>query len=382
MSLGIYVTLLMGKDTLEPASVLLMNSLQSVSVTTSDKDQNGFQLTFLAGRCGVDDMDDYPLLKEKAINLFNRVRILVSFGADPKVLIDGIITHHQLNPSKEAGKTTLTLTGKDLSVMMDLEEKIKSFESRSEDNIVEEIINEYSSIGLKAKIVKHDNMQASSSDNIIRSQRTTNLKYIRQLANKFGYVFYIENTDDDPQNNIAYFGPAKWEEEEQKTLSFNMGEFTNLTSISFSLDALQQGNIEGKTQNTEDGNIEDIPKVKSSREKLALYSIAYLCSDVKIVKLPSQKSGVSQTDVNTMAQKEADNASSSAVTATGEIDSLQYKTVLKARHKVALRGVGHLYNGLYYVNTVTHKLEKGSYKQSFTLTREGLGSTIEKVDKL
>ncbi|MCL2869061.1 MAG: hypothetical protein FWF27_06475 [Candidatus Bathyarchaeota archaeon] len=382
MSLGIYVTLLMGKDTLEPASVLLMNSLQSVSVTTSDKDQNGFQLTFLAGRCGVDDMDDYPLLKEKAINLFNRVRILVSFGAASKVLIDGIITHHQLNPSKEAGKTTLTITGKDLSVMMDLEEKIKSFESRSEDSIVEEIIKEYSSLGLKAKIIKHDNMQAASPDNIIRSQRTTDLKYIRQLATKFGYVFYIENTDDDPQNNIAYFGPTNWEEvEKQKALSFNMGEFTNLNSINFSLDALQQGNIEGKTQNTENGSIEDTPKVKSSREKLALQSISDLCSDIKIVKLP-QKSGASQTDVTTMAQKEADNASSDAVTATGEIDSLQYKDVLKARHLVALRGVGHLYNGLYYVKTVTHKLEKGSYKQSFTLSREGLGSTIEEVKKL
>jgi hypothetical protein len=38
--------------------------------------------------------------------------------------------------------------------------------------------------------------------------------------------------------------------------------------------------------------------------------------------------------------------------------------------------VGFNYDGLYYVKSVTHKINMGDYKQSFTITREGLGSTV------
>jgi hypothetical protein len=41
---------------------------------------------------------------------------------------------------------------------------------------------------------------------------------------------------------------------------------------------------------------------------------------------------------------------------------------------VGLRGAGHSFDGLYYVKSVTHNIRRGEYKQSFTLTREGLGA--------
>jgi hypothetical protein len=37
------------------------------------------------------------------------------------------------------------------------------------------------------------------------------------------------------------------------------------------------------------------------------------------------------------------------------------------------------YDGLYYVKTVTHEIERGSYKQSFSLARNGLVSTFPTV---
>jgi hypothetical protein len=64
------------------------------------------------------------------------------------------------------------------------------------------------------------------------------------------------------------------------------------------------------------------------------------------------------------------------VTVTGDLDAVTYGTLLQVRGVVTLRGVGFNYDGLYYVKSVTHKINKGDYKQSFTITREGLGSTI------
>ena len=53
---------------------------------------------------------------------------------------------------------------------------------------------------------------------------------------------------------------------------------------------------------------------------------------------------------------------------------LRYGRVLKARQLVGVRGAGMAFDGLYYVKSVTHTIKRGEYKQSFTLTRNGLVS--------
>jgi hypothetical protein len=64
--------------------------------------------------------------------------------------------------------------------------------------------------------------------------------------------------------------------------------------------------------------------------------------------------------------------SADAVTGNGTLDVSRYGRVLRSRMLVGVRGAGITYDGLYYVNTVTHTLKHGEYKQSFTLSRDGL----------
>ena len=47
---------------------------------------------------------------------------------------------------------------------------------------------------------------------------------------------------------------------------------------------------------------------------------------------------------------------------------------------MAVRGAGITYDGFYYVKSVTHNLKRGEYKQDFTLTRNGLVSTVSTVN--
>jgi hypothetical protein len=46
---------------------------------------------------------------------------------------------------------------------------------------------------------------------------------------------------------------------------------------------------------------------------------------------------------------------------------------------VGLRGAGLTNDGLFYVKSVSHSIRRGEYKQRFTLTREGTGTTIPMV---
>jgi hypothetical protein len=65
-------------------------------------------------------------------------------------------------------------------------------------------------------------------------------------------------------------------------------------------------------------------------------------------------------------------ATSDAVSGSGSLNTLRYGRILKARQLVGVRGAGATYDGMYYVKTVTHNIKRGEYKQSFTLSRDGL----------
>jgi hypothetical protein len=67
------------------------------------------------------------------------------------------------------------------------------------------------------------------------------------------------------------------------------------------------------------------------------------------------------------------------LTASGELDAFRYGSVLTARSLVGVRGAGDACDGVYYVRSVTHTIETGSWRQKFELVREGLGSTVPVV---
>ena len=92
-----------------------------------------------------------------------------------------------------------------------------------------------------------------------------------------------------------------------------------------------------------------------------------------------RQTGLNAMQANARAQGEMDRSNDEVVTATGELDATRYGDLLKPRSLVGLRGVGLLHDGFYYVKQVTHSVSRGSYKQRFTLAREGLGTTTPVV---
>jgi hypothetical protein len=95
--------------------------------------------------------------------------------------------------------------------------------------------------------------------------------------------------------------------------------------------------------------------------------------------IPQGIEGLNQSQAKTQAQAITDASLDKVVTARGELDTLSYGGLLQARSLVGLRGAGDSYDGLYYVKSVTHRLQPGKYAQNFTLTREGLGAIAPAV---
>lgn len=376
MHSGLSLTLLIGKKVPAPASTLLLDALQEVEVSSSDGEHDGFKIVFNAGRSGSADASDYPLLNSPLLKLFNRVIIMVSFGVVPKVLIDGILAHQQLNPSPEPGKSTITVIGEDISVLMDLKEKTETFPGQTDVAKVTRIIGAYSQYGLKPDVVTPASMEVPLEVNTVTSQRNTDLAYLRNLAKEYAHVFYIEPTDA-PGVNTAYWGPSIRSGAPQKAITFNMGPFTNAVSINFQNDALAQTSVGGKIQDPITGAKFEIPSLPSSLPSLSGQPSAGI-NEENQKSMELRESGLSVTQMLIKAQS-GTNESSDSVTVTGELDSMRYGDVLHARRLVGLRGVGKSYDGYYYVKKVVHTIVRGEYKQHFTLTRSGVRSTTSTV---
>jgi len=60
------------------------------------------------------------------------------------------------------------------------------------------------------------------------------------------------------------------------------------------------------------------------------------------------------------------------ISGSGSLDVMQYGQPLRARALVGVRGAGMSYDGLYYVDSVSHNIKRGEYKQNFSLSRDGL----------
>jgi hypothetical protein len=236
-TLGIRLILLVGGTVPLPASYAVTSALSSLHVTNDSESGDGFQMTFTLGK---DRVVDYGLL-DGTLNPFNRVIIGVLIGVLPEVLIDGIITHHQVTPSNEPGMSTLTVTGKDVSVMLDLEEKNEKFENQPDSVIAMRLIGQYAQYGLIPQATP--TLDIPLMIDRIPRQQETDLRFIQRLARRNGYVFYIEPLTFGV--NTAYWGPENRLGLPQPALTLNMGHVTNLTSLNFSHDAMAPVSTEG-----------------------------------------------------------------------------------------------------------------------------------------
>ena len=193
--LGVRLQLLIGPTLPLPAPYPVVDALLSLEVTNKDRERDGFQMNFSLGK---DSLLDYGLLLSGLFDPPSRVIIMDFIGVAPQVLIDGIITNHQVVPSHEPGRSTLIVTGEDISLMLDLEEKSTTHPNQSDSVIVTKLIASNATYGLVPNVTPTTDVPMETDR--VPTQQGTDLAYIQQLARRNGFVFYIEPTPDPAVN--------------------------------------------------------------------------------------------------------------------------------------------------------------------------------------
>ena len=358
--LGIRLVVLVGDTVPLPAPYEVTSALQQVEVTNDSGPGDGFQMTFSLARGG---LADYGLIQNGTVDPMKRIVLAVLLGATPEVLIDGVVTHHQFNPGNQPGQATLTVTGRDLTALLDLVEKNESYPNQSDFLIATRVLASYANYGIVPRPTPTTDVPIMLQR--IPRQQETDLQFLQRLAQRNGFVFYLEPLTFGVSQ--AYFGPENRLGLPQPALSVNLGATTNVKSISFTNDALSLVSSHGVFLDPSTKLSIPIPALPS----LKVPPLAARPATPNRIRLERATANQSLATAATTALASVTNAPA-PLTAEGEVDVVRYGSVLRARRLVGVRGVGLTYNGFWYVRRVTHTITpRGQYSQRFQLSREG-----------
>src|SRR5215472_12255899 len=358
----------------------VMDALSEVEVKVVDVGQSGFKLTFSIDKQS--PLQILFLLTGGMPLLFMRVVIAVVVNGATTVLIDGVITNNNIAPGDKGSNSTLTLMGKDLTALMD-QSKMSGFPfpAMPAEARIALMLLKYAIFGVIPLIVPSVLLFVPLPIDQIPSQQGTDLEYIKYMADQAGYVFFMD-PGPIPGVSKAYWGPQIKVGAVQPALSVDMDAYTNVESLRFSFDQEKNKIPLVYIYNSQTGISFPIPIPAITPLNPPLGAIPPLPTnllppDLSPYREDLAKRPIPQAIMMGLAEA-AKNAE--AVSCEGSLDVTRYGRVLNARGLVGVRGAGPAFDGLYYVKRVVHKIKRGEYKQDFTLTRNGLVSTVSTVN--
>src|SRR4029079_2593760 len=152
----------------------------------------------------------------------------------PEVLIDGVVTKHDLSPG-EGGRSTLRVTGEDLSRVMDyIPFDGFPYQGMPPEARVLICLAKYAFLGVIPKIIPSVLIDVPIPTSRIPLHEGTDLAYMKTLADDVGYVFYME-PGPAPGTSFGYWGPLVKLGVPQPALNIDMDAHTNVDNLTFGI---------------------------------------------------------------------------------------------------------------------------------------------------
>ncbi|MER7049222.1 hypothetical protein [Streptomyces jumonjinensis] len=360
----VHLTLHLGGRLARPAPAEVMDALLSAQITSTAGERSGFQLAFDLTKKG---LISRRLLPEGYFDPKTRVVVAVSVKGTATVILDGLIVRQEVGASNRPGQTTLTVTGEDLTLLMDLEERADRYPNLAPSQRVERILAKYAGYGIDARVIREQVAQQPEERLRVDCQTGTDLQYLNDLARANGYTFYLD-PGPVPGRSTAFWGPEQRLGQRQHALNVNMDGNSTVDQLTFAYDGTAREEPQARVQDprTRDVQLLAQPDISPLRPPLGRRATPAL---KRRTLSGTAKKDVAQARAEALARAAT---SADAISGSGSLDVARHGYVLRARELVGVRGSGVTYDGDYYVKSVTHNLRPGSYQQNFTLSREGL----------
>ena len=235
MSEPVRLQLLMGPGVPVVPPREVMDAIQEVKVESGSGDtQSGFELTFAIPNTS--PLQTLFLLTGGSSIPILRVVIAVTLGGTTTVLMDGVMTHHELR-SDTGPTSTLVVKGKDLTALMDVIE-LDGLPYPAMPPAVRVLVAlaKYAALGVIPLVIPSVLEDVPIPIDRIPRHQGTDYAYIKSLAHEVGYVFYVD-PGPAPGVSKAYWGPEIRVGAPQPALNVSLDDpHSNVKSLSFRFD--------------------------------------------------------------------------------------------------------------------------------------------------
>lgn len=351
-----------------PASPALLNAVKQIDV--EDHTEMAAMLRLRLAVAVRDDGSGWTLLDDDTFPRLTRLRLSITVGSGKALpVIEAHVIETATQFTSDPGGSLLVVVAMDPTVLMHLEERVKPWPNMKDSDVASAI---FSDRAYQFTPVVDDSRWSRDENDHTLIQRGTDIHFLQQLADRNGFECFVELNADSGALE-GHFHPPRHDAQPQGVLTVNMGEATNVDRFRARFDMLGPTTAEATTLDVEDGSDQSGEAETATQEGLGREEATANDRPRKVLlsQLAMARSGEAQRYAQAVVDR-----SSWAIVADGELNTVAYGGVLRAKRPVMVRGVGRTFSGRYYVERVLLSIGgDGSCTQRFTLRRNALGLT-------
>jgi hypothetical protein len=350
-----------------PALPVVQGAVREIEVETSVEMASVFKIKLAVSPTQI---GDWSVLQEDIFRPLVPVSVRLQVGTGvPQALINGYVAAHQVTWSDTPGETILEVTGLDKTLLMNLQEKVMPWPSMPDSAIAAAIFGQYTIVP-KIQVTPPYLIEPEGTT----IQRGSDIRFLRRLAMRNGFDCYVL---PEPTTGIdfGHFEPRTTIGVPQAVLSVHMGASSNCSEFKVRYEMLRPTGAIG-------AGLDEATKAPQPAPILASLSVPMGVEGTLTriipppVSRPADTGAFKNPELQSAVQGIVDRSTWSVV-CEGKLDP--QVPPLQPGGIVAVRGVGRVYNGYWYVTTVNHVIGQDGYEQRFTARRNAVGMTGAEV---
>lgn len=357
---------------LAPLPPFVASALSDIEVEQSIDGAGMFRLHFDLSRTMIGEFDAI------VFDLFRPlipIRIILSFGLGlPMTLINGFVRDVQLTVGNGPGTARMEVTGADaLGTLMGHIQVPFTWPNIPDSAIVAAIFGKYAIVPM---VVPTPPTRTILDTTTTQQQRDN--AFLQQIASFHSYNLFVR-PDPIAGIDLGFFVPqaAMTALPPQGVLSIDFGSQTNLNSFSLTNQMLKPTTVVSVFN--EPNTRAPIPVIAPAAAEVPMGlepSLFRILPPPLEFEMGNDAANVAEKYIQAFAKV---TESARTVQANGEVDGLKFTRPLQPGLPALIRGAGRQHSGMYLITSVSHRISRESYTQSFQAKRNAVGLTGAEV---
>ena len=330
------------------------DDLRSVSEVQAEESTHVADAATIVASLEADDAGEWTSVLDAAVTPSTPVVVEISRGGTT-YRFEGRSTESSWTIDPQGG-SRLSVIAVDRTLELDLEEKVVAWPGSADSTIAEAILSSY---GFAPDV--ESTPDGPDPDVHVVLQRGTDLAFLRDLAEKWGYAVYLEA---DETRITARFGPVDPLADPQGELSLGFGSDAEKVTASARLvdgQRVKVARIPALSDSAQNGDASGDDQSQGTTSLAARTTVLLAPADI-----------AGELDPTLTAEALA-RRSAFAVELSVEIDAERSGMLVRARRPILVKGLGSSLSGRWLVERVRHTVTLERHRQQLTLVRNALG---------